>query len=152
FRKFFETHDLQSNWTVLGIACLLPVLFFLRGILSFINGYFMTAAGMSIMKELRQDIFRKIQYLPMSFFDKNSQGDLIARMAGDPGIVQNVILDSAIEFFKQPAQMIAALTTLIILSWKHMDFTCVAVFIIALGMSVIPVKFVKSKLRKKSAK
>lgn len=151
FRRFFESPgEIQTPLTVVAIALALPMIFFVRGLLSFVNGYFMTAAGMSIMKELRQDIFRKIQYLPMSFFDKNSQGDLIARMAGDPGVVQNVILDSAIEFFKQPAQMIAALVTLVILSWRYADFTSVAIFVVAVGIAVLPVKFVKAKIRKKA--
>ncbi len=152
FRRFFE---LPSNaqapiWQVIAIAGVLPLLFFVRGAMSLTNAYFMSAASMLLMKALRRDIFIKIQNLPMSFFDKHSHGDLIARMANDPGGVQGILLEVTAEAFKQPSQMLAAIGTLIYLSLQNADFTCLLIFVFAVGIAILPVRMVRKQVKQKA--
>lgn len=152
FKKVFEAGEASySSSEIVLIGCLLPAIFLIRGIFSFLNGYFMSFTGMIIMKELRGDIFTRIQFLPMKFFDKNTQGDLIARMANDPGLVQEVVLQLAVEIFKQPTQMIAAFGTLLYVCLQYKSYLLIPLFFIAIFLGSMPIRAIKRNLRSRGS-
>jgi len=148
FKNIFESPDAHySTIYIIMVGCLLPGIFAVRGVLSFLNGYFMSYTNMVIMRELRADIFKRIQFLPLSFFDKNSHGDLIARLANDPMMVQNATLQFASEIFKQPIQMFAAFCTLIYICVQHSSYMMIPLFFISVAAAAVPIRMVKKGMR-----
>lgn len=134
---------------VLMYGAILPGIFIVRGVFGFLNSYFMSFAAMIIMKELRSDIFKRLQFMPMSFFDKNSHGDLIARMANDPIMVQNVLLQFASEVIKQPAQMVGGCITLLYICIQHSNYLMLPLFAITVALAALPIRAVKKGLKAK---
>ena len=76
------------------------VLIFALGILygacQLISGLLITRVVQKSMKDLRSEIDTKINKLPVSYFDKNQQGDVLSRMTNDVDAVSNAFQQSFI--------------------------------------------------------
>lgn len=150
YRKIFESDGVVFPMSyILMFGAILPGIFVVRGVFGFLNSYFMSFSAMIVMKEMRLDIFKRLQFMPMSFFDKNSHGDLIARMASDPIMVQNTLLQFASEILKQPAQMIGGCTTLLYICIAHKSYVMLPLFAITVALAALPIRAVKKGLRTK---
>ncbi len=73
------------------IACLLFTYILQYGI-GMVRAYLMRRIGDIAIASLRNDIYRKAQYLPMRFYDKTSTGSVINRIAGDANTLQQFML------------------------------------------------------------
>src|SRR5688572_21494930 len=72
-----------GTWELIGVALWLPGVFILRGLAGYANAYLIQYVGVRVLESLRLEYFDKLQRLPLSFFKRNSTGDLIARGLGD---------------------------------------------------------------------
>lgn len=151
FRQIFEdkTHN-YSLCQILLIAGFVPIGFLLRGFFGYCSTYWLNRCGLEILNRLRLDIFTKLQYLDISFFDKKNSGDLINRIVNDPKTLQEVLLEMASEFFKQPLQMLAAFIGLIYLSFKNCDWVFLLIFIVAMPICFVPVKLLRKRVKSSS--
>lgn len=150
FRKIFEDPQIYSWATIVGIALLIPSGFFIRGLFGYLSTFWMNRCGLEILTALRADIFQKLQYLPLSFFEKKTAGDLIHRVVTDPKTLQEVLLEIASESIKQPLQMIAAFISLIYLSIKHCDLVLLSIFLVAIPICFLPVRLLRSRVKNNS--
>jgi len=64
------------------------------------NQYYLKL-GTKIIFRLRKDVFGHVMHLPISFFNKNKQGDIISRLSGDLGIIESFTTETFIELFSQ---------------------------------------------------
>lgn len=92
--------------------------------------YFLSSACIipmrtGIVRDLRVAIFDKILQLPLGFFSNERKGDIIARISGDVGEVENSIMSSLDMLFKNPILIISYFTTLMMLSWQLTLFTLI---------------------------
>lgn len=92
--------------------------------------YFLSSACIipmrtGIVRDLRVAVFDKILQLPLGFFSNERKGDIIARISGDVGEVENSIMSSLDMLFKNPILIISYFTTLMMLSWQLTLFTLV---------------------------
>ena len=105
--------QLPGEW-LLPVACAwLPLMFFFRAIGGFLNTYLMSYCGYRFLEQIRDEVFTKLQTLPIAFFQKRQAGDLLARLVGDAEIVRSTVGKVAVDIIKQPAVLIAALVFLI---------------------------------------
>jgi len=75
------------------------ILFTLRGIFIFINNYLMTSIGAKIVKTIRDTIYEKILKLPMSFFCKDSSGNIISKVLNDVDLLKSTVSYTIKDFF-----------------------------------------------------
>lgn len=151
FKKVFESQDhLYSKKAIAGIALLVPIVFLIRGIFGFLSTYYMHYCGLLVSKNLRKTLFEKIQYLPLDFFDKHKQGDLMSRLNGDSNTVQSVLLELASELFRQPIQILSAFIGLIYLSFRHNNSIFLIAFLLVTPLCLIPIRLIRSNIRKRS--
>lgn len=66
-------------------------MYVLGSILNYIQGYIMTKVSVRVSKKLRSQISQKINKLPLSYFDKNSYGDVLSRVTNDVDTVGNTL-------------------------------------------------------------
>lgn len=90
--------------------------------------YFASSAVMiplrtGVVRDIRIMVYAKVMRLPMSFFSEERKGDIIARMSGDVGEVENSITSSLDMLIKSPIMIILYFITLIATSWKLTLFT-----------------------------
>ena len=90
--------------------------------------YFASSAVMiplrtGVVRDIRIMEYAKVMRLPMGFFSEERKGDIIARMSGDVGEVENSITSSLDMLIKSPIMIILYFITLIATSWKLTLFT-----------------------------
>ncbi|MGN0036499.1 MAG: ABC transporter ATP-binding protein [Bacteroidaceae bacterium] len=92
--------------------------------------YFLSSATVipirtGVVRDIRNQLYRKILSLPLGFFSEERKGDIIARMSGDVQEVETSIMSSLDMLFKNPILILAYFGTLIAVSWQLTLFTLV---------------------------
>ena len=151
FRDIFEdTNSRYSEVYVLAVAALLPAVFLIRGIASYINQYYLQWTVQNILMEVRHQLFVKLQGLPIAFFERRRSGDLMAKLVGDTLQVQEAILLVARDAFFQPFTFLAGLGYLIYLSYTQQQVGFLLLLIILAPLMVLPVRYIGRHLRRRS--
>ena len=116
------------------------------------GAYFLSSATIvpirtGVVRDIRNQLYRKITALPLGFFSEERKGDIIARMSGDVQEIESSIMSSLDMLFKNPVLIVAYFTTLVFISWQLTVFTLVIVPVMGWFMG-----FVGRKLKAKSIK
>ena len=96
------------------------------------GAYFAAAASIipirtGVVRDIRNQLYRKITSLPLGFFSEERKGDIIARMSGDVQEVENSIMASLEMLFKNPILIVAYFGMLLFISWELTLFTLIIV-------------------------
>lgn len=86
-----------------------------------------------VVYEIRRDVMKKIQSLPISFIDSHSQGDLVTRMIADVETLSDGLLMGFTQVFTGVLTIAGTLIFMLILNWK---ITLVVVFVTPLSFFV----------------
>ena len=100
------------------ICILLVVAFFLRNITTYFALYFMVGARAGTLRDIRNDLYRKIMILPLSFYSKHKKGDIMARITTDVVEIEVSIISYLDVFIKSPLTIIAYLAYMLGVSWR----------------------------------
>lgn len=98
-----------------------------------------------VVRDIRVMVYSKVMHLPLGFFSEERKGDIIARMSGDVGEIENSITSSLDMLLKNPILIILYFSTLIVTSWQLTLFT----ILVLPGMGWLMGK-VGKKLKRKS--
>ena len=112
-----------STMTLLLIGLFLAVMTLLKTGAYFLSSASLMPMSIGIVCDIRQLIYNKITSLSLGFFSDERKGDIIARMTGDVGEVQNSIMASLDMLFKNPILILFYFVTLICISWQLTLFT-----------------------------
>ena len=117
--------------------------------------YFASSAVMiplrtGVVRDIRIMVYAKVMRLPMSFFSEERKGDIIARMSGDVGEVENSITSSLDMLMKSPIMIILYFATLVITSWQLTLFTIVVLPGMGWLMGVVGRKLKRQSLEAQS--
>ena len=129
--------DFGPTTTLLLIGLFLAVTTFLKT-----GSYFLTSACIvpirtGVVRDIRNQLYRKITSLPLGFFSEERKGDIIARMSGDVQEVENSIMSSLEMLFKNPVLIVAYFATLVFISWQLTLFTLIIVPIMGWFMGLV---------------
>jgi ABC-type multidrug transport system fused ATPase/permease subunit len=90
-----------------------------------------------IVRDIRNYVFDKMVILPISFFTQERKGDVMARMTGDVGEIENSIMASLDMMFKNPIMIIVCLVMMIIISWQLTIFVLILLPLAGLVMGKV---------------
>lgn len=129
--------DYGPTTTLLLIGVFLAVTTFLKT-----GAYFLTSACIvpirtGVVRDIRNQLYRKITSLSLGFFSEERKGDVIARISGDVQEVENSIMASLEMLFKNPVLIIAYFATLLFISWQLTLFTLVIVPVMGWFMGMV---------------
>lgn len=142
--------DLERETVVLIACAWLPAMFFLRAIGGYLNSYWITYCGYKLVEQLRDDVFVKLQALPVGFFQKHQSGDLLARITGDAEMLRTTMARIAQDLIKQPATLISALGILLYEAFQNEGATLVLFSILSIPICIIPLRIISRRLKKKA--
>lgn len=98
---------------------LIMTIIFGLGVLSSLGYTQMMAIGaQQVVKDLRHDLFAKMQKLPIKVFDSNSHGDLMSRFTNDIDTISDALNNSFAMMIQSFIQAVGTLVLLFVLSWK----------------------------------
>ena len=114
-----------ESTTLLILGLFLAVMTFLKTGSYFLSSAMVIPIRTGVVRDIRNQLYKKILSLPLGFFSEERKGDIIARMSGDVQEVENSIMSSLDMLFKNPILIIAYFGTLIAVSWQLTIFTLI---------------------------
>ena len=142
----------DSARAMLIAACaIIPLAALLRGLAGFFNTYWITAAGLHVLRDIQQSVFVKLQRLPLGFFSGRKTGDLISRVITDSNMLQGVVTTISNDLIKQPFTLIGALGFLVTDSIENKDSFFLIICLISIPIIVVPIRVLGKRLMRKAA-
>lgn len=139
-----------STTTLLLIGLFLAFMTFLKTAAYFLSSATIMPIRTGVVRDIRNQLYRKITSLSLGFFSEERKGDILARMSGDVQEVENSIMASIDMLFKNPILIIAYFATLLIISWELTLFTIVFVPIFGWLMGIIGRKLKQNSIKAQS--
>lgn len=134
------------------VAMWLPCVFLVRGLADYANVYLLQYAGTRVLEAIRLDYFRKLQVLPLAFFQKRSTGDLISRGIADTSQLQVALVNVTNDLIKQPATLVFALGSVAYLAFRERGLAMVLVTLAMVPLCVLPIRFIGKKIVRRAAR
>jgi ABC-type multidrug transport system fused ATPase/permease subunit len=100
------------------IAFALFVLFFFQSVFSFVRVVLFNNVTENALRDMRNDAFERLVYMPMDFFNRQKVGELTSRVASDIAQIQEVLRTTIAEFFRQIIIVFGGIAFLFFISWK----------------------------------
>lgn len=85
---------------------------------TYLGFYAMIPIRTGIVRDMRVALYNKILALPLGFFSEERKGDVMARISGDVGEVENSVMSSLDLLLKNPILILIYLGTMIFISWQ----------------------------------
>lgn len=118
-RVLAEKDAVMLNTISIGIV----IVFFLRGIFFYGQTYLMAYAGQRVIIDLRLAVYRQLQKLSLSFYEKRKTGTIMSYVTNDVGALQGALIDNVIELLTEGFVLLGSIMAMIYLDWKLTLFT-----------------------------
>jgi len=145
FGKMIDFYGEKTMLIYIGFTVI--VLFFLRNMFRYMAMFFLAKVRNYVVRDIRNNLYKKILILPLSYYTEQRKGDIIARMTTDVQEVEWSIMTSLEMVFRDPIQIIAYIVTLFIISP-----TLTAYVLIILPISAFFIGQIGRSLKKSSVK
>ncbi|MBR3479703.1 MAG: ABC transporter ATP-binding protein [Prevotella sp.] len=150
----FYVNGLIAKWgqttTLLLIGLFLAATTFLKTGVYYLAAVSILPIRTGVVRDMRNQLYRKVTSLPMGFFSEERKGDIIARMSGDVDEVEHSIMASLEMMFKNPILIISYFAALLFISWQLTLFTLVIVPIMGWFMGWVGRKLKQDSIKAQS--
>jgi ATP-binding cassette subfamily B protein len=110
------------------------ILYVISAFLNFLQGYVMSGVSMDITYRFRQDIAKKINRLPLQYFDRVSQGEVLSRVTNDVDTVSQTLNQSMSQIIRSTSMVVGILIMMLSISWT---MTIIAILTVPLSFVAI---------------
>lgn len=114
--QLIETEGASYTLIILGIYLVLMTL--LKVGATYLGGFFLVPIRTGVVRDLRNQLNAKILALPLGFFSEERKGDVLARITGDVGEVENSVMSSLDLLLKNPILIFVYLGSMLVISWQ----------------------------------
>lgn len=125
---YWVEHSIETvgpNTALLYLGLFLIVMTIFKTGTSYLGSYFMIPIRTGVLRDLRNQLYRKIISLPIGFFTNERKGDIMSRMTGDVSEVEVSIMSSLDMVFKNPIMILIYLGVMFAMSWELTIFVLV---------------------------
>ena len=123
-------------------CALLLAIYAMSTAFSYLQGWLMSGVSNKMGYQLRKEMNQKIDKLPLSYFDKNSHGDILSRFTNDVDTLVQSLNQSLSTMVSSIVQIIGFLVMMLSISWK---MTLMALVVIPFSMILVMVVVKKSQ-------
>ena len=102
---------------VTRIAITLAVMYGLSFLLSAVQGQLMTGVTQKASRQLRESISRKVNRLPIDYYNKTTFGDILSRVTNDVDLIGQTIQSSIITFVSAAVTLVGCLVMMFVTNW-----------------------------------
>ncbi|HWQ14159.1 MAG TPA: ABC transporter ATP-binding protein [Roseiflexaceae bacterium] len=98
------------------ICALMAVTYLLAAALTWLQTYVMAGAAQRTVRDIRDDLFGRLQALPLRFFDQRAHGDLMSRLTNDVESVNQVLADGVVQIVSGVLGMVGVAAVMLALN------------------------------------
>ena len=140
----------QLALTIPSLALIVLLGYSLGGILAYLQSFILTGMTQNLTFEMRKEIAKKINNLPLSHFDKQSFGDVLGRSTNDIETISATINQSLSEVFRAVTLLLGVLIIMFVLNWLLalvVIFTSIVSFLVAVIFVKLSQKYFRSQAK-----
>ena len=115
------------------ITLLLVLVFAVRSLLSVAQNFNLAFVGAKVVIDLRKDLFDRLSFQSIKFYNNNRTGELISRMSSDTEQLRGVLTDDILAITSQSLTLVGALALMTYLNWRLMLFLGLLIPFLVLG-------------------
>lgn len=139
--KVLAEKDMEMlNYISIGIV----VVFLIRGIFYFAQSYLVSYVGQRVVIDIRGQLYRKFQRLPLAYYDNHRTGELMSYISNDVAALQNAMVDKLIELITESSIFVGSLAMMFYLDWKLSLLTFAVVPMVGQAMKIFGRKLKRS--------
>ena len=127
---------------VKSIAIVLIIIYAISSLFGYLEGFIMTTVTACFQKKMRNDISKKINVLPLSFFDKTTVGDILSRVTNDVDNIGFTMTQSLSSIVGSATLLIGSLVMMFITNWI---LAITAILSTIIGLVFVVIIIVKSQ-------
>lgn len=147
-RDVFDDIFAEQKWAKLTwLPAVALALFAVRGVAVFTYSYLIEWVGQRVIQDLRNDLNRRIQRLPISFFNRTPTGTLVARATNDVTRVNSALTQTMISLLRDSTTLIV-----VVFSAFALDWVLALIAFVAFPLAVGPVMKLGERLRGHAAR
>ncbi|MDR1003693.1 MAG: ABC transporter ATP-binding protein/permease [Prevotellaceae bacterium] len=135
-----------ASFTLLILGIFLAVMTFFKTFTYFAGSAMMIPLRTGVVRDIRNQVYRKLLSLPLGFFSEERKGDIIARMSGDVNEVETSVTSSLDMLIKNPILIMVYFGTLIAVSWQLTLFTLLVLPVMGWVMGTVGKKLKRKSL------
>ncbi len=119
--NYFLASDIQAHdslHVLIGICLFIIVTIFLKNLFRYLGMFFIAPIRNGVVKDMRNNIFKKILVLPLSYYSDERKGDIMSRMTADVREIEWSVLSSLEMVFREPVTIFIYLLSMFLMSWQ----------------------------------
>jgi ATP-binding cassette, subfamily B, bacterial MsbA len=131
------------------MTAMVIVIFLLKGVFEFLKAYLMGDVSERVVRDIKNDIYRKILNLSTDFFSHNPTGKLMSRITHDTGVIRDSIGSGVADTFSQPIEIFFYISVLVGLKiYGGVPWNFILVSLIIFPFILFPIMRIGKRLRK----
>lgn len=143
-QPFIDDGLTSRNTEVLTWAPVVVIVLVLgRGVFNYMASYCLSYVGSRVVQKLRQQLFEHMLFLPVSFHDQHSNGELISKITFDTEQVQQAITRALQVIIREGAFVVFLLYVMFEANWKLSSIFLTVIPIVAVIVAVVAKRFRK---------
>lgn len=132
---------------LIAIGVVYIVCIFFSALFRYLGMYFIVPIRNGLVNDLRNDVYKKICILPISFFSDKKKGDIMSRLTSDLADIEWSVVSSLQMLVKDSIMVIVFFSALILASWQLVLF-----IVIVLPLAYFLIKKIGNSLKRNSIK
>lgn len=124
------------------IGVLLLAIYACSAIFTYVEHFIMATVTLDLSRDMRQDLSRKINRVPMSYFNKVSYGDILSRVTNDVSTLQQALANSLPSMISAGTQFVGCLIMMFITEWR---MALAAIAVTLLGFAIMAAVMLRSQ-------
>ena len=116
------------------ILITLVVLYLISTVFSFIQGFTMTNVAQKLTYTIRNDIAKKINKLPMKYFDKRTHGEVLSIITNDIDTLSTNLNQSITEIIRSVCLIVGIIVMMLSISW---EMTLISIIILPIAGFIV---------------
>jgi ATP-binding cassette subfamily B protein len=119
------------------------VMYFVANVFIWLQGYILNVLVMRVVRKLRDDTERKLNKLPLNYFDTRQRGDLLSRVTNDVDNIQQALQQAFAQLISSVLSVIGIVVMMFIVSWQ-----LALIALVALPLSGVAAGIIGSRSQK----
>lgn len=127
---------------IASIGILLLIIYGLSAVFTYVEHYIMATVTLELSKDMRSDLSKKINRVPMKYFHSVPFGDILSRVTNDVSTLQQALANSLPSMISAAAQFIGCLVMMFVTEWR---MALAAIAVTLLGFLIMALVMLRSQ-------
>jgi len=137
-----------TRQAVIALFLILPPLILLRCLAMYLNKYCVRWVGASVVRDIRDDLFNRLQSQSLKFFGKSDVGQMISSCTNDAAVVEQVMSVTVADLARAPFEIVAAVTFVVLFAVRNDMLGLLLIAFVVFPLCVIPIAVLGKRLKR----